>query len=69
MVFGGLMLDNVVWDIVGDYLYKEDFFWYEYWLIFIVISELVVKDVLFDVVMVLEVIEDFLEVGGLVYFG
>lgn len=71
-VLGGLLMDNAIWDRVGDLVYEGDFYRYEHRLIFAAIKELLSKNKPADVVMVLEYLQSIgkqQEVGGLVYLN
>lgn len=72
LVFGGLLLDNVVWDCIVDFINEYDFYCYDYWLIFYNIGKLILQVKFVDVIMVyeqLQVVGKVEEVGGLVYLN
>lgn len=71
-VLGGLMLDNKVWDIIGDRISEDDFYRKEHRLIFRAIRELADQEKPFDVITLMDVLkrDDKLEdAGGLQYLG
>lgn len=71
-VFGGLFIDNLVWDWVVDLLNDVDFYCYEYKVIYVVIGWLINLGRFVDVVMVYDeliVIGKVDECGGLGYLN
>lgn len=71
-MLGGLLLDNVVWDCIVDFVSVEDFYCYDYCIIFEYIVKFINSIKLVDVIIVYEVM--FIsgkveEVGGLVYLN
>jgi len=69
-VLGGLMLDNEVWDLMGDQLLPVDFYRPEHQCIFQTISLLAERSQPFDPLMVSETLHEIHElenVGGLAY--
>ncbi len=63
------MLDNNAWDLLAGKLDAGDFFRHEHRLIFKAIATLVSKSIPFDVVTVLDSLEEPAEAGGLAYLG
>ncbi|QJD30353.1 replicative DNA helicase [Methylococcus geothermalis] len=71
-VLGGLLLDNLTWDVVADRLVEEDFYRRDHRLIFRAIRQLSEKQVPFDVVTLSEVLEktgELEDAGGLAYLA
>ncbi len=71
-VLGGLLLDNLAWDRVGDLLVDRDFYRYEHRLVFSAISALVNASRPADVITVYEQLQSLgkaEEVGGLAYLN
>ena len=69
-VLGGLLLDNMAWDRVGDLLVDSDFYRYEHRLIYGAVGSLVKENRPADVITVLEYLQNqgkADDVGGLSY--
>lgn len=71
-VLGGLLMDNTIWDRVGDLLHEGDFYRYEHRLVFAAVRDLLMNSRPADVITVLEHLQGQgreQEVGGLVYLN
>jgi replicative DNA helicase len=71
-VLGGLLLDNMAWDRVGDLLVERDFYRYEHRLVFAAVASLVNASKPADVITVFEQLQSLgkaEEVGGLAYLN
>lgn len=71
-VLGGLLMDNAIWDRIGDLLHEGDFYRYEHRLVFAAIRDLLMNSRPADVITVLEHLQGQgreQEVGGLVYLN
>jgi len=68
-VLGGLMLDNVAWDLIAEVVAAQDFFKREHRLIYQAIQSLAASDTPFDVLTIAESLPEIAEVGGLAYLS
>ena len=71
-MLGGLLLDNMAWDRVGDLLKEADFYRHEHQLIFTAISVLINNSKPADVITVHEQLQTVGKsdlVGGLIYLN
>ncbi len=71
-VLGGLLLENIAWDKIGDVVHEDDFYRHDHRLIFRRIGKLIEHAKPADVVTVAEALENSGELnsaGGLAYLG